>query len=81
MPLDVLANLRVTPAYPLRWIVVGKLLDAANHRVLTNAHLIYNSSNILYVGNEQPTAAVTGGRLTPDLILAEIGRASCRERV
>ncbi len=71
MPPDVLANLRVTPAYPLRWIVVGKLLDAANHRVLTNAHLIYNSSNILYVGNEQPTAAVTGGRLTPDLILAD----------
>ena len=71
MPQDVLEALRVTPAHPTRWIVVGKLVDTVQRRVLTDAHLIYNSSQILYVGNEQPAAALTDGRQGPDLILAD----------
>lgn len=69
MPPDVLASLRVTPDHPTRWIAVGKLLDTTNRRVLTHAHLIYNSTQILYVGNEQPAAALTAGRQGPDLML------------
>lgn len=71
MPPDVLASLRVTPDHPTRWIVVGKLLDTTNRRVLTHAHLIYNSTQILHVGNEQPTAALTAGRQGPDLMLED----------
>ena len=71
IPPDVLANLRVTAANPTRWIVVGKLLDTANRRVLTNAHLIYNSAQILYAGNEAPAAALTAGRAAPDVTLPE----------
>ena len=71
MPPDVLAKLRVTPAHPQRWIVVGKLLDTPNRCVVANAHLIYDSSQILHAGSAQPPAALTDGRQEPELILAD----------
>ncbi|MBI3852177.1 MAG: amidohydrolase family protein [Verrucomicrobia bacterium] len=65
------AHLRVTPANPMRWIVVGQLLDAKNRRVLKKAHLVYNQNRILHVGTEAPEAAILNGQKTPDLILPE----------
>ena len=63
------AQLRITPANPTRWIVVGQLLDAKNRRLLKNAHLIYSQSQLLYVGAEAPEPAISRGQMTPDLVL------------
>ena len=63
--------LQVTPANPIRWLVVGQLLDARNRRVLRNAHLIYDQDRILHVGTEAPEAAILSGRTIPDLVLPE----------
>jgi len=63
--------LTVTGADPARWIKVGRLLDARNKRVLTDAHLVYDRTRILYVGAEPPAAALLHGRTTPDLSLPD----------
>ncbi len=68
---DLSAQLRVTPANPTRWIVVGQLLDAKNRRVLSHAHLIYNQNQILYVGAAAPATAIPDGPKTPDVILPD----------
>ena len=68
---DILARLRVTAANPIRWMVVGKLLDSRNRCVLTNAHLVYNQTQILHVGTAAPAAAIAFGQATPDLTLAD----------
>lgn len=68
---DILAHLRVTPANPTPWIVVGQLLDAKHRRILKNAHLIYDQNHILHVGAEAPEAAILNRRKTPDLTLPE----------
>ena len=65
------SHLRITTSNPMRWIVVGQLLDAKNKRVLKNAHLIYNKVRILYVGVEAPADSILNGRTTPDLSLPE----------
>ncbi len=66
---DLPAQLRVTPENPIRWIVVGQLLDAKNRRVLQHAHLIYDQNQIRYVGTAAPEAAILKDQKTPDLIL------------
>ncbi|MDO8545048.1 MAG: amidohydrolase family protein [Opitutaceae bacterium] len=68
---NILAHLRVTPANPTRWIVVGQLLDAKNRRMLKNAHLIFDQDHILHVGSAAPEAAILSGQRTPDLTLLE----------
>lgn len=68
---DILAHLRVTPANPTRWIVVGQLLDAKNRRMLKNAHLIFDRDHILHVGTAAPETAILNGQRTPDLTLLE----------
>jgi len=69
MERDLTTSLRVTGQYPKRWIVVGRLLDAKNRRVLNNAHLVYDREHILHVGTEAPEAMLLGGQQSPDLAL------------
>ena len=66
-----IASLRITPENPVRWIVVGRLLDAKNRRVLKNAHLVYDRGRILSVGIEPPDPAILDGKRSPDLSLPE----------
>jgi len=68
---DLAACLSITPENPVRWIVVGQLLDAKNRRVLKNAHLIYNRERILHVGTEEPHAEFLNGLHAPDLSLLD----------
>ena len=68
---DILARLRVTPANPTRWIVVGQLLDAKNRRVLKHAHLLYDRDRILQVGTAAPETAMLSGQEAPDLTLLD----------
>lgn len=63
------SRLRITDSTPIRWIVVGQLLDAKNKRVLKNVHLIYDKFRILYVGVEVPATSILNGQTTPDLTL------------
>ncbi len=68
---DLPAQLRVTPANPIRWLVVGQLLDAKNRRVLKITHLVYDQNQILHVGSAAPPAAILNGKTLPDLTLPE----------
>ena len=68
---DILDQLRVTRDNPTRWILVGRLLDAKNRRALANAHLVYNSSQLLHVGTAEPAPALRNGREAPDLYLLD----------
>ena len=68
---DLSAQLRITTADPVRWIVAGRLLDAKNRRVLKNAHLVYDRNQILHAGVEAPDAAMLNGKTTADLTLPE----------
>ncbi|MEI8313605.1 MAG: hypothetical protein WCH98_22890, partial [Verrucomicrobiota bacterium] len=70
-PPDPLASLRITRENPVRWIVVGQLLDSKNRCVLKNAHLVYDQSRILHAGTEAPDEAVLKGKKSPDLSLPE----------
>ena len=70
MNTEATAQLRVTPANPIRWLVVGQLLDAKNRRILKNGHLVYNQTSILYAGIESPAATILDGKTVPDLILS-----------
>src|SRR5271169_1183899 len=63
------SRLKITDSNPIRWIVVGQLLDVKNKRVLKNAHLIYDKFRILYAGVEAPAASILNGQATPDLSL------------
>jgi len=66
-----IASLRITPETPVRWIVVGQILDAKNRRILKNAHLVYDRSRILFAGVEPPDPAVLNGKQSPDLSLPD----------
>lgn len=68
---DLLTKLNVTPANPVRWLVVGQLLDARNRRLLENAHLVYNRHQILYVDATRPGPDILQGQTQPDLTLPE----------
>jgi len=50
---------------------VGRILDTKNKRVLTNAHLVYNKTRILYAGVETPAADILHGQTTPDISLSD----------
>jgi len=65
------SSLRITPENPVRWIQVGQLLDAKNHRVLKNAHLVYDQNTILHVGTESPDPNLLTGHSCPDLQLQD----------
>ena len=65
------SQLRITELNPVRWIVVGQLLDAKNKRVLKNAHLVYGKTCILYAGVDAPTNDCLNGKIAPDLSLPD----------
>jgi imidazolonepropionase-like amidohydrolase len=57
----------LAPDHPVRWIVVGRLLDSIRRRVVSRAHLVYDHSRILHAGAEEPPPHLRGGGLTaPD---------------
>ena len=64
-------SLRITSDHPVRWIVVGQLLDAKNRRILKNAHLVYDCSRILSVGAEAPDPSVLNGQKSPNSTLPD----------
>lgn len=45
------------------WLQVGHILDAANRRCLRNAHLLYDASGILHLGERPPPPALAQGRV------------------
>lgn len=71
MSSDPATALRITRENPVRWIVVGQLLDAKHRRILKNAHLVYDRNRILHVGVEAPDATILNGQKNPDLRLPE----------
>lgn len=66
-----LSQLEITPAAPTRWLRVGRMLDAKNHCVLTDAHLVYDRARIRHAGIAPPPADVLSGQSAPDLVLPE----------
>ena len=67
MTSDLPSSLATDVVHPIRWIVVGKLLDARNRRIVENAHLVYSSERILYCGSEPPPATRFAGCTRLDL--------------
>ncbi|MCF6284133.1 MAG: amidohydrolase family protein [Candidatus Hydrogenedentes bacterium] len=56
------------------WIQVGWLLDGVSDRPLRNAHLVYDSEKIRYVGEVPPPPELLGdGQQTPTAILPDYG--------
>ncbi|MEI8342393.1 MAG: amidohydrolase family protein, partial [Verrucomicrobiota bacterium] len=68
---DRLDRLRITCDNPVRWIVVGRMLDAKRRRILKNAHLVYDQDRILHAGEESPDLSALNGRKVPDMELPE----------
>jgi imidazolonepropionase-like amidohydrolase len=67
MASDFSSTLEVSVSHPIRWLVVGKLLDARNRQIAKNAHLVYSSKRILYCGVEAPPAIRVAGCARLDL--------------
>lgn len=55
------------------WLQVGSLIDGESSEPLSNAHVVFNASGILYANAEAPSSelGLTGGKTQPDLILPE----------
>ena len=68
---DLSPQLEITATCPVRWLLVGRLLDAKNRRVLEDAHLVYDRSRILHAGTTPPPAAILTEQTAPDLVLPE----------
>lgn len=64
-------NLSVSKEHPVRWIVVGQLLDTRNQRVLKSVHLVYNDERILFAGTTSPPPTLTGTKQAPDSVLPD----------
>ena len=65
------SQLHLDAQEPPRWIVIGRLLDARNRRILKNAHLLYDRKQILHVGESPPPADLLDGRHAPDQTLSD----------
>jgi imidazolonepropionase-like amidohydrolase len=54
------------------WLCVGALLDGVGAKPLRNAHIVYDSKQILFVGeNPPPAQRLNAGQRGPDLSLPE----------
>lgn len=53
------------------WLRVGTLLDGSGAAPLRNAHLVYDSREIVYVGAEPPAVELLAGQVAPDSDLPE----------
>ncbi len=54
------------------WLCVGTLLDGVGAKPLRNAHIVYDSKQILFVGENPPPAQwLNAGQREPDLSLPE----------
>ncbi len=55
------------------WLQVGELIDGQSAEPLKNAHIVYSSTEILYIGNNElpPPREIVVGKTRPDLILSE----------
>ena len=67
-------DLNLLPATPGRkiWLCVGTLLDGVSTKPLRNAHIVYDSKQILFAGENPPPAdLVNPGRHEPELQLPD----------
>lgn len=63
---------RATGRHPI-WLRVGTLLDGGNTPPLRNAHVVYNSSGILFAGPDSPPHSLLGDAQTqPDSNLPDV---------